>query len=135
MAQSRGKNWASLASADRPVPLTRPIHVECAIDEVRLFDDGARRVQTRIPLGVNTADSIDLLVKAVHDRVAGWGIAGDRMYWRPQLILSETATGRSRREDIERLLTDSGLDTRHKSGDGIRRLPPVERSSAMVTSP
>ena len=135
MAQSRGKNWASLATADRPVPLTRPIHLECAVDELRLFDDGGRRVQTRIPLAANTADSVDLLVKAIHDRVTGWGIAGDRMYWRPELILSETTDGRSRREDIERLLADSGLDTRRKGDDGIRRLPPVERSSAMIGPP
>jgi hypothetical protein len=135
MAQARGKNWASLATADRPVPLTRPIHVECALNELRLLDNAARRVETRIPLGANTADAIDLLVKAVHDRVAGWGIAGDRMYWRPELILSETADGRSRRDDLERLLTDSGLDTRRKGDDGIRRLPPVERTSAMITSP
>jgi len=136
MAASRGKNWASLATADRPVPLTRPIHVECALDELRLLDDAARRVEARIPLGANTGDSIDLFVKAVHDRVAGWGIAGERMYWKPELILSETADGRSRREDLERLLADSGLDTRLKGDrDAIRSLPPVDRSSAMLTTP
>jgi hypothetical protein len=135
MATTRGKNWASLATADRPVPLTRPIHVECALGEIRLLDGSARRVEKRIPLGANTADSIDLFVTAVHDRVAGWGLAGDRMYWRPELILSETADGRSRREDLERLLADSGLDTRRKGDDGIRRLPPVERTSAMVSPP
>lgn len=136
MAGARGRNWASLATADRPVPLTRPIHVECSLDELRLFDDAARRVTTRIPLGPDTADAIDPLVKAVHGRVAGWGLAGDRMYWNPQLILSETADGRSRREDIERLLIDSGLETRRKeSFDGIRPLPPVQQRSAMLAPP
>lgn len=136
MAGARGRNWASLATADRPVPLTRPIHVECSLDELRLFDDAARRVTTRIPLGSETADAIDPLVKAVHGRVAAWGLAGDRMYWNPQLILSETADGRSRREDIERLLIDSGLETRRKeSFEGIRPLPPVQPRSAMLAPP
>ena len=130
MAGARGKNWASLATADRPIPLTRPIHIECSYDELRVYNDTGRAVVNRIPLGPNTADSIDPLVKAVHRRVEGWGLAGDRMYWNPQLVLSETADGRSRREDIERLLADSGLETRRKGEeDAVRRLPPVYPTS------
>jgi hypothetical protein len=130
MAGARGKNWASLATADRPIPLTRPIHVECSFDELRVYDDAGRSVVDRIPLGPDTAGSIDPLVKTVHRRVAGWGLAGDRMYWNPQLVLSETGDGRSRREDIERLLADSGLETRRKGQeDAVRRLPPVHPAS------
>ena len=131
LAQSRGKNWASLATQDRPIPLTRPIRLECAVNEFRLFDDFGRRVETRIPLDGDTALAIDPLVQAVHRRVDAWGIAGDRMYWKPQLVLSETADGRSRREDLERLLAESGLDTRSRDvRDQIRPLPPVERTTA-----
>jgi len=131
LAQSRGKNWASLATQDRPIPLTRPIRLECAVNEFRLFDDSGRRVETRIPLDGDTALAIDPLVQAVHRRVDAWGIAGDRMYWKPQLVLSETADGRSRREDLERLLAESGLDTRSRDvRDQIRPLPPVERTTA-----
>ena len=131
MANSRGKNWASLATADRPIPLTRPIQIECSRDELRIYDDSGRQVVHRIPLGTDTATAIDPLVKTIHQRVAGWGLAGDRMYWNPQLVLSETADGRSRREDIERLLADSGLETRLKGQeDAVRRLPPVYPTSA-----
>jgi hypothetical protein len=53
------------------------------------------------------------------------------MYWKPVLVLSETADGRSRREDLERLLADSGIDVRSADGrDEIRPLPPVERATA-----
>jgi hypothetical protein len=136
MAQARGKNWASLATQDRPIPLTRPIQLECAAHEFRILDDSGRRVVTRIPLAGDTVEAIDPLVKAVHARVAGWGLAGDRMYWKPQLVLTETSDGRSRREDLERLLADSGLDTRRTGGgDEIRNLPPVERRTAMVPRP
>lgn len=69
-------------------------------------------------------------MKAVHARVAEWGLAGERMYWKPQLVLSATADGQSRRDDLERLLADSGLDTRHRGHhDEIRPLPPVQRTS------
>ena len=133
MAQSRGKNWASLATQDRPIPLTRPIRLECSLHEFRVIDDSGRRVETRIPVPGDTAEVIDPLVAAIHSRVDRWGIAGDRMYWKPQLVLSETADGRSRREDLERLLADSGLDTRSSDvRDVIRPLPPVNRTTAAL---
>jgi hypothetical protein len=133
MANSRGRNWASLATADRPIPLTRPIHVECSAAELRILDDAGRRIVERIPLATETAGAIDPLVKIVHRRVEGWGLAGDRMYWNPQLVLSETADGRSRREDVERLLADSGLETRRKGDrDTIRRLPPVQQANSRI---
>lgn len=134
LAGKRGSNWASLATPDRPIPLRRPIRLECAADEFRILDDGGGRVETRIPLGADTADSIDLLVTAVHAKVNRWGIAGDRMYWRPELVLSETSDGRPRREDLERLLVDSGLETRPAaSRSTVRPLPPIERTGGLPT--
>lgn len=131
MAGRRGSNWASLATHDRPVPITRPIRLECSANEFRILDDRGGRVETRIPIGTHTIDSVDLLVQAVHTKVGGWGIAGDRMYWRPELVLSETSDGRGRREDLERLLADSGLDTRRSGQDNqIRPLPPVRQADA-----
>ncbi|MEO1992356.1 MAG: hypothetical protein ABGW78_10525, partial [Pirellulales bacterium] len=129
MAQARGKNWASLATAEHPVPLTRPIQVECSFDELRVFDDAGRAVIKRIPIGSDTGECIDPLVHNVHQRVAGWGLAGDRMYWNPQLVLSQTADGQSRLEDIEKLLADSGLETRRKGRqDVVRQLPSTRQT-------
>jgi hypothetical protein len=136
MAQSRGQNWASLATAERFIPLTRPIQVECAAEEFRLLDDAGRRVSRRITIGERTVDAVDPLVAAVQKRVEAWGIAGDRLYWRPELILVETPGGGQRRDELEQLLAGSGLDTRRKGSDGeIRRLPPVRpRTAAAVGS-
>jgi hypothetical protein len=92
-------------------------------------------VETRIAVPGATAEAIDPLVAAIHARVDRWGIAGDRMYWKPQLVLSETTDGRSRREELERLLADSGLDTRSSDvRDVIRPLPPIERTTGLVPS-
>lgn len=127
LAGSRGSNWASLATHDRPVPLTRPVKLECAANEFRVLgEDG--RVEERIPIGTHTADAVDPLVRAVHARVRRWGIAGDRMYWRPELVLTATSDGAGRRDDLERLLADSGLDTRRsQAATTVRPLPPVKR--------
>jgi hypothetical protein len=132
LASGRGSNWASLATPDRPIPLTRPIRIECAANEFRLLDETGRRIEARIPIGTRTADAVDPLVQAVHAKVADWGIAGDRMYWKPELVLSETADGQGRRADLERLLADSGLDTRPATATPpVRPLPPVNRTGGM----
>ena len=69
---------------------------------------------------------------AVHAKVGRWGMAGDRMYWKPELVVSETPDGRRRREDLERLLADSGLETRPAAGRGqVRPLPPLDRTGAL----
>ena len=131
LANSRGSNWASLATNDRPVPLTRPIRVECALNEFRILDDSGRRIQTRVPIDGATAAAIDPFVGALHTKVKGWGLAGDRMYWRPELVLSATNDGQSRREDLEQLLADSGIDVRPREAkeERVEPLPPVQRAS------
>jgi len=131
LANSRGANWASLATHDRPVPLTRPIRVECGLNEFRILDDAGRRIQTRVPIDGDTASAIDPFVGALHTKVKNWGLAGDRMYWRPELVLSATSDGQSRRDDLERLLADSGIDVRPRDAkeERVEPLPPVQRAS------
>ncbi|MFN9368179.1 MAG: hypothetical protein ACK6CT_05350 [Planctomycetia bacterium] len=132
LAGQRGSNWASLASADRPVPLRRPIRVVCTAQDLQLLDDGGRRIEARIPCPGATVFAVDPLVAAIHAKVAGWGIAGDRMYWKPELILSAAVEGEGRREELERLLADSGLDTRRSEPrNRFEKLPPVERTGAL----
>lgn len=111
LASSRGSNWASMATHDRPIPLSRPVQVECDRDEFRILDDGRRRVLARVPAGGRTSDAVDPLIGAIRSHVDGWGIAGDRMYWNPRLVLSATPDGVARRDDLESLLTGSGLVT------------------------
>ncbi|MGA0040308.1 MAG: hypothetical protein ACO3NZ_10695 [Pirellulales bacterium] len=123
LASSRGANWASMATRDRPVPLSRPVQIECDRDELRVFDSGRRRVVKTVPLGARTADSIDPLIEAVRQHVDSWGLAGDRMYWNPRLVLSATPGGAGRREDIEALLAGSGLATVRRDEQAVAALP------------
>ncbi|MFM1904625.1 MAG: hypothetical protein RLZZ440_2525 [Planctomycetota bacterium] len=134
LAGRRGSNWASLASQDRPIPLTRPIRLECSASEFRILGAGGR-IERRVKIDGDTLNAVDPLVRAVHATVGEWGMAGDRMYWKPELVLSATADGTSRRDDLEALLADSGLDTRRSgSGEQVRRLPPVNRTGGLYPS-
>ena len=131
LSGQRGSNWASLATNDNPVPLTRPIKLECAANEFRILGDGGR-VEMRIPVGTHTVDSVDPLVREVHATVGRWGLAGDRMYWKPELVLSATPDGVDRRDDLEKLLADSGIDTRRSENkDKVKNLPPVQRTGGL----
>ena len=131
LSGQRGSNWASLATNDNPVPLTRPIKLECAANEFRILGDGGR-VEMRIPVGTHTVDSVDPLVHEVHATVGRWGLAGDRMYWKPELVLSATTDGVDRRDDLEKLLADSGIDTRRSENkDKVKNLPPVQRTGGL----
>ncbi|MFM7138289.1 MAG: hypothetical protein ACKO1M_14695, partial [Planctomycetota bacterium] len=131
LAGPRGSNWASLATSDRPIPLTRPLRLECSANEFRLLGSGGR-VTARVAIPARTADAVDPLVREVHTVVGGWGMAGDRMYWKPELVLTATPDGVGRRDELEQLLADSGLDTRRADeGDAVRALPPVHRTGGV----
>jgi len=136
LSTQRGSNWASFATQDRPIPITRPVRIECAADEFRILADGSRRVETRVAVPGATVESVDALVEALREKVGRWGLAGDRMYWKPQLVLSAAAGGAGRRDDLCRLLVDSGLETTTDTrGDEIRSLPPVGRPGYAATQP
>ncbi|MBM3954502.1 MAG: hypothetical protein FJ309_07795 [Planctomycetes bacterium] len=136
LSTQRGSNWASFATQDRPIPITRPVRIECAADELRILADGSRRVETRVAVPGATVESVDALVEALREKVGRWGLAGDRMYWKPQLVLSAAAGGAGRRDDLCRLLADSGLETTTDTrGDEIRSLPPVGRLGYAAIQP
>ena len=124
LASSRGANWASMATRDRPVPLSRPVQIECDAHELRILDGSRRRVVKRVPLGERTADAVDPLIYAVRQHVDSWGIAGDRMYWNPRLVLSATPQGASRRKDLEALLAGSGLITSRRDERSMAEAAP-----------
>ena len=136
LSATRGSNWASFASRERPIPITRPVRIECAADEFRILEDGTRRIEKRVPIPGETAAAVDPLVETLRAKVAGWGLAGERMYWKPQLVLSAAAGGAARRDDLQRLLADSGLETTSDArGDEIRNLPPVGRPGYAAVNP
>ena len=65
-----------------------------------------------IPLGLDTARTVDELVSVLWKRVDRWGTPGNGMYWRPTLILEVPPDGRKPASELETLLQDSGLELR-----------------------
>jgi hypothetical protein len=69
-------------------------------------------VGKEIPLAGSTAAAIDDFVKALHDYMRDWGMAGQGLYWRPVLVLYVGPDGQQRADDLTKLLHNSGIELR-----------------------
>jgi hypothetical protein len=113
----RGKDWAFRQKNPRAVPVSRSIAVVVRQDHIAVLSDEFRPRSRQLagktlPLDGDTVESIDELVRIVHEQVDSWGIAGEGLYWRPVLTLHVGPDGRQRADDLARLLKDSGLEVR-----------------------
>jgi hypothetical protein len=115
IAAARGRNWAMPDTGPQATPLTKPIRVECRRDRLVLLADRGSTGGRKIPLGAQTRDAMDDFISAVWDHTENWGIAGDRMYWRPILHVYVAPGAESRYGDLEALLHDSGLLMKRKN--------------------
>lgn len=111
LAESRGANWALPESATGSVGLRRPIRVRVTADElVLLAEPGTRQTHQVFPVADNPGGAIDPLVKAVHQRMRTWGIAGAGAYWVPQMVLTVEKDGEWQAGQLEGLLQNSGVE-------------------------
>ena len=79
-----------------------------------LGDDG-KTVVKQIPLNQNTEDAVDELVSSVWQQMKLWGAAGKGLYWKPTLSMRVAPDARSRFDELQTLLADSGLEFKESS--------------------
>jgi hypothetical protein len=108
LAEKRGIDWGLRNAARGSFPITRPIRVECHVD--RFVLPGGKI----IPIDGPADRSIDKFISAVWEHMDMWGIAGQRMYWRPILEVYVLPGGEQRFEEMKRLLEGSGLTVERK---------------------
>ncbi|HXT61291.1 MAG TPA: hypothetical protein VN699_21800 [Pirellulales bacterium] len=120
IASKRGeKNWANPAANRSSFPVTRPIKIVCDADHLTLLPEGrSRRGFKVIELGEHSEDGVRELVTSVWDRIDTWGVAGQGMYWRPELIMEVEPGGERRFNELKSLMADSGLDVRGRPRQG-----------------
>jgi hypothetical protein len=95
------------------VPIARPVVVECRSDKLVVHADSATsKVVKEIPMPGATVNSVNDLVGAVSEQATTWGPAGRGMYWKPSLSMQVAPGGEARYQDLQKLMTDSGLDVR-----------------------
>jgi hypothetical protein len=113
--EHRGKDWALHKKGPRAVPVRRTIRIVVRQDQLSMLSDSAVKTpaapaESVVKFQGDTVESVDELVKQVQREIAGWGMAGDGLYWRPVLILTIAPDGNGRAKDLARLLKNSGLE-------------------------
>ncbi len=121
LADKRGKNWGLPDSASRSTPLPRPINVQCHADRLVVVPEQGLGGRQEVTLDGPTVDSVDEFVSAVRLYMdKSWGMAGNRMYWKPILKVDVAPGGEARFEDLKTLLDDSGLEVVKRETNQLR---------------
>jgi hypothetical protein len=113
-AELRGEDWALRNAARGATPVTRPVRVMCLSDRVVILPEDGRGAGQTVMMPGATRDALDDFTSAMWAHMEGWGIAGNRLYWRPVLSLQSDAQGARRASELSYLLDGSGFDIRRK---------------------
>ncbi len=116
LANKRGRDWGLPEKARNSVPLTRPISVRVTNKDITLLSETGNPLENKkVLLKPNTEESVDDLVKQIWGHVESWNLAGVGMYWRPVIVAQVTPDGQQRFNDLQTLMTDSGLEVKQKT--------------------
>jgi hypothetical protein len=63
-----------------------------------------------IPLIGPTSSARDEFASAIEAHIAGWGMAGQGLYWRPVIEMVVGPDGQNRATDLVRMLKNSGIE-------------------------
>lgn len=113
MATTRGRGWG-VNSQVGAIGATRPVLVRCSADRLIIVPESRSQPPREITLGPATEAAIDDLISGVWTQTESWGKAGRGMYWKPTLVVEVLPGGEDRFQDIQLLLTDSGLDVQRR---------------------
>lgn len=120
LAATQGMDWALRNAAAGTTPITRPIRIACQADRLVVLPDRGNAAGKVIPLEQYTEDAMRPFVAALQTHIESWGMAGNRMYWRPVLQVQVAPGGEERFHDISTLLENSGLTVVRKDEGGGR---------------
>jgi hypothetical protein len=109
LADKRGDDWGLRDASRGAVGVTRPIRIECYVDRLVVVSDRSPANTKVVPLGPNTAASVDTFVSAVWTQIEAWGMAGRGMYWKPVLQVAVAPGADDRFADLAALMNGSGM--------------------------
>jgi hypothetical protein len=116
LAATHGLDWALRNAASGATPIARPIRVAVHADRLVVLPDRGNAGGKIISLDRHTESAVGPFVSALQTHIESWGMAGNRMYWRPILQVQVAPGGEERFRDLSVLLEGSGLTVERKSG-------------------
>ena len=118
LAATHGMDWALRNAAAGSTPIARPIRVVCQADRLVILPDRGNAAGKVIALDQHTEDAIGPFVSTLQTHIESWGMAGNRMYWRPVLQVQVAPGAEECFHDISALLEGSGLTVERKDEVG-----------------
>jgi hypothetical protein len=114
LASDRGLDWGLRDARSGSAAISRPIRVDCFTDHLALAVEPGVAAGKVIPMPDGPEAAIGPFMSAVWERLDAWGIAGNRMYWRPILEVHVAPGGERVFQELSVLLDGSGLNIEQK---------------------
>jgi hypothetical protein len=113
----RGIDWADKLANQNAVAVRRPVHIGVYADRIALLASRRGSEEPRPTGAVIMLDQpeqavVQQLGEALQQHVQQWGLAGQGLYWRPELVLDPGDGGAAHAIKLARLLGNSGVDVR-----------------------
>ena len=114
LAADRGLDWSLRDAQHGAAAISRPIRVDCFADHLAVAPEPGVAAGKIIPMPRGAKAAITPFVAAIWERLDAWGMAGNRMYWRPVLEIHVAPGGQQAFQDLCVLLEGSGMNIERK---------------------
>ncbi|MDR0704201.1 MAG: hypothetical protein LBF88_04360 [Planctomycetaceae bacterium] len=108
-AANRVDNWALRDATPFASAVSRNIKIQCEANRYVLVPQTGLVRSRVVPITNSGYAAADKLVTAIWEFMDSWGIAGDKMYWRPVLQVKIMPGGEQRFLELKSLLQNSGI--------------------------
>ncbi|MDR2755632.1 MAG: hypothetical protein LBC20_07985 [Planctomycetaceae bacterium] len=105
----RADNWALRDAAPFTTAVSRNIKIQCESNQYVLVPQTGLLGVRVIPITNSVYEATDKLVTVIWEFMDSWGIAGEKMYWRPVLQVKVLPGGEQRFQELKSLLQNSGV--------------------------
>lgn len=110
LAESRGSGWATANMQHDAVGIQRPIYIVCDHESIALLPERGTTQELQVYRHRGSIENVlDAFVGSVQDRLEGWGIAGQGIYWKPVLQI-KVKNADVVYQQLLHLLDDSGIE-------------------------
>jgi hypothetical protein len=106
---SKGENWALKGATPFSAAVSRSVKIRCEEDKFTLVQQPGLIGVRVVPITESVYSAAEKLVQVIQEFEESWGIAGEKMYWKPILKVQVVPGGERRFQELKALLRESGM--------------------------
>ncbi|MDR1963722.1 MAG: hypothetical protein LBQ50_08080 [Planctomycetaceae bacterium] len=108
-SENRTENWALRDLVPFSTAVSRNIKIQCQANQYVLVPQAGLLGTRVVPAAGSVEETVDQLVAVIWEFMDSWGIAGEKMYWRPVLQVKVLPGGEQRFQELKYWLRNSGI--------------------------